>query len=87
VPVYLVGQCADLDYEDGGCWGQDLDGGRFNVEKEAKGGAGELLAVGTVAGVAEEGGGEETVTDGVTNAAAYYGGEGLVFGWCGGLWF
>jgi hypothetical protein len=65
-----VGQGAHLDHEDGGCWGQNLDGGCFDVEVEAKGGAGQRLAVGTVAGVAEKGGGEEPVADGVADAAA-----------------
>lgn len=57
--------------------------GAFDVEEEAEGRAGGALTIRTVAGVAEEGGGEEAVADGGADAAASYGGEGFVFWFCG----
>jgi len=60
--------------------GQELQVVRFDVEEEAECRTGLLLAVGAVAGVDEERGGNQAVADGVAHAAACYGGEGPV-GW------
>jgi hypothetical protein len=57
----------------------------FDVQEEAKCGTGHALTVGAVAGVAEERGGEETVANGVADAAAGYGWERLVFGFWDGI--
>lgn len=57
--------------------------GAFDVEEEAEGRAGGALTIRTVAGIAEEGGGEEAVAYGGADAAAGYGGEGFMFWFCG----
>lgn len=75
---HAAGLGLDLDGRLG--WCQQGDGGCFDCEEEAEGGARGFLAVGAVACVDEEGRCEQPVADLGAQAGSDDGGEGFPFG-------